>query len=99
MTLNSDRYLKVQDLLRQIHQNQPYLKELVLQLLEVLQLFHIYELERALTSLDERVRMAALKKLEKYIPDLLCNDIQKQKKAVLALEQHFEPVKILDEDA
>ncbi len=69
------------------------------QLLQTLHLFHIYDLEIALTSLDPRVKDAALKKIEQYLPALISLDIQTQKTGILALEHHFERIKMLDEDA
>ncbi len=73
--------------------------QLIHPLLQALHIFHIYDLERALASLDARVREAALMKIEQYLPDLTCNDTQKQKASILALEHHFERIRMLDEDA
>ncbi len=90
---------KLRHILQQIHEKKEPSIVLVQQLLQSLHIFHIYELERALLSIDTRIRDAALKKIEHYLPALIGNDAQKQKMGILALEHHFEPIKMLDEDA
>jgi hypothetical protein len=96
--LNEDEQ-KVKNIIQKIRVSRDPNVQLVHPLLQALHIFHIYDLERALTSLDARVREAALKKIEHYLPDLICKDSQKQKAGILALEHHFERIKMLDEDA
>ncbi len=72
---------------------------LVHQLLQSLHVFHIYELEKCLISCDSRMKEAALKKIEQYLPALTSPDPQRQKTGISALEHHYEPIKMLDEDA
>ncbi len=96
--LNEDEQ-KVKIIIQKIRVSRDPNVQLVHPLLQSLQIFHIYDLERALTSLDARVREAALKKIELYLPDLISKDSQKQKSGILALEHHFERIKMLDEDA
>ncbi len=90
---------KIRQTIRQIREKGEPNTLLVHQLLQSLHLFHVYDLERALTSLDPRVKDAALKKIEQYLPALMSPDNQTQKTGILALEHHFERIKMLDEDA
>ncbi len=91
--------LKIQQIIRQIREKGEPSVTLIHQLLQSLHLFHIYDLERALTSPDARLKDAALKKIEQYLPALTSSNIQEQKTGILALEHHFERIKMLDEDA
>ncbi len=99
MNRMSEEEQKVRLLIRHIRTSQEPSINLIHLLLQALHIFHIYDLERALSSLDLREREAALKKIELYLPDLICEDSQKQKAGILALEHHFERIKMLDEDA
>ncbi|OLS15032.1 MAG: hypothetical protein RBG13Loki_1350 [Promethearchaeota archaeon CR_4] len=90
---------KMQQIIHQLREKREPSTELVHLLLQSLHVFHIYDLERALISLDTRVRDAALKKIEQYLSALTSKDIQEQKTGILALEHHFEPMKMLDEEA
>jgi len=90
---------KMQHLIQKIRAKGIPSVELVQQLLQSLHIFHIYDLERALISLDARVREAALRKIEQYLVALTSQDVREQKLGILALEHHFEPTKMLDEDA
>ncbi len=90
---------KIRHIIHQIREEKEPSVILVHQLLQSLHLFHIYDLETALTALDSRVKNAALKKVEEYLPALTSDDSKQQKSGILALEHHFERIKMLDEDA
>ncbi|HMF32379.1 MAG TPA: hypothetical protein VKK79_13240 [Candidatus Lokiarchaeia archaeon] len=89
----------IETLLQQLWENDVPNAALVEEFLTALGLFHIYPLDRALMDLDPRVRHAALKKVEEYLPQLSESDEIQQLEAVHALELFFEPIRMLDEDA